>query len=548
MMKRDSRILASALMKTGTGLSSNGDSNKKKRTNKVVIMFLFFILIPVMFAFGFLAFYLTMLRPCEEVQESVLQLGMCVAGSTMLFFGLLMVPGIFYYSEDIEYLLPFPIKEDSMMNIKLLLTYASEDFTAVVAFIPILIGSSIAFCANPLSYWGIGIFVALTLSIAPMLYGVIIVILLVRFTPFGKNKKMLSVLMSCFSIFLSVFIAVSMIEYMTTGDDMFVSMILPDNAFVSAVRTIFPHFQYGAKAMIEGEIIYLLPYLGYIFIVYMVYRCTIKLFYSKGLQKVLSGGHKTKILSESEIINLSLVKYPMTHLIKKEFTNLFHNPTFFSSCIATNLMFPAFLYFMKDTFIYDRIAKAVNIFNINGNMDFIILTSLVVIFIVPCGMNYISSTSISREGMDYMALKYLPIDTGCMMISKTITSLVITAFTFFLCIIILVFGWGLEISMGIILQVVLIGTIISVFLSELGLFIDSYNPTLLWTEPQKAVKENFNGVVLLMFTLVLSAGPLYMGFFYSCLCLYLFCLFLLPIIFLLHHKAKTYLKKTLEGL
>lgn len=71
MMKRDSRILASALMKTGTGLSSNGDSNKKKRTNKVVIMFLFFILIPVMFAFGFLAFYLTMLRPCEEVQESV---------------------------------------------------------------------------------------------------------------------------------------------------------------------------------------------------------------------------------------------------------------------------------------------------------------------------------------------------------------------------------------------------------------------------------------------------------------------------------------------
>lgn len=545
-MMNDNKILASVLMKIGTGLSSRGDSRKKKKTNKVVMLFIFFILIPVIFTFGFLAFYLTDLKPCEGVQENVMQLGMCIAGSTMLFFGLLMVPGIFYYSDDIEYLLPFPIREDSMINVKLLIMYISENLTAVIVFMPILIGSFIAFCSNWFLYWLIGIFVALTLSIVPMLYGVIIVVVLVRFTPFGKDKKKLSILMSCFSIFLSVFITIAIIEYMFTGEDVFVSMILPNNAFVNTIQTIFPHFKYGAKAMVEGDIIYLLPYIGYIIFIFAVYRSVIRFYYSKGLQKVLSGSGKVHTLSESDIISKSLIKYPITHLIKKEFINLFHNPTFFSSCIATNLMFPVFLYFMDNTFVYEEVRKVVNISNINGSFDFIILVSLIVVFIVPCGMNYISSTSISREGVDFMALRYLPINTSSIIISKMLSSLTITLFTFLLCIFILIFKWGLNISLGIILEAILYGIIISGFLSELGIFIDAYNPTILWTEPQKAVKENFNGVALLVFTLVFSTCLLYIGFFMRPVSLYLLSLFLLPITVFLHYIGKILLNRILE--
>jgi len=503
-MKEKSKfsILMNALFKQGIGWGSEGDSKTKKSSNKVIISFLLLVILPVLFSLGFISYFLTWVYNTTEIQRNVLTLGMCLSGITMLFFGVLMVPGIFYYSDDIEPYMSLPIKEQDVVNAKLITTWVWENITCIFIFIPILLGSFIALSPNSIQYWSVGLIVAITLSIVPMLYGIIVIVLLVRFTAFGQNKKILSYLLSCFSIFLTTLLAVSMIDYMLSDISftLFDRMVSSDNSFVSFINIIFPHFKYGADAIINGNIVSMLIYLGFNIFVYGIYLIIIKLFYRDGLIKVQSGNRARLNKNKNKGFKNYYGNNKYGALLKREWNNLFHNPTFFSSCISTTLIFPVFFFLLKGTSIFENFKNYYETSNILNNMS-LILFVLVLLFMVPAGMNFIAATSVSREGSDYTFIKYAPVKLDDIIEAKYNFSLHIGFITYIVSLLIIIFYLGISISLKDILIGSILGAMVTRFLCGLGVFLDCYNPTLLWKEPNKAVKENFNGVVLLVVTI-----------------------------------------------
>lgn len=498
------KVLMSGMLKQGIGWGSEGDSKEKKKTNKVVIVFLLFVILPVLLALGFISYFLTYIGADAQAQTNVIILGMCIAGIIMLFFGLLMVPGIFYYSDDVTAYLPMPVKEIDVINAKLVTTWIWENMTSIVVFIPILIGSFIALQGNLILQIIMSILVSASLSLVPMLYGIIVIVLLVRFTGFGINKKKLSFLTSFVSIILTVWLSVAMLDFMLgqSSYDLFERMISDNNSFVAFINMVFPHFRYGADAIVNGNLVSLGIYFIFQVFVVGIYYVVVKTCYRKGLLKVISGGERR--FSKKKKLPERYGGIAYRSLVKRELNNLIHHPTFFSSCISTSAIFPLFFLFLGTTHVMNTFKSWYYYYGMHNSLWEILF--LILLFVIPAGMNYVASTSISRDGEDYTYYKYAPIQLEEVVYSKITASLIVATITYFISVFIIRVGLGIPIGLFSFIYGSVFGEYCTLFFCILGVFIDSYNPTLLWKEANKAVKENFNGVIVLVLTLNFGIG------------------------------------------
>lgn len=513
MISKNLKTLIRMFLYNGAGYSSKGDSEKKKKKNKIVLGFLLFVYIPICVMFGLLAYYLTAIKPCDAIQMNILLLGMCMAGAVMLFFGLMMIPSIFYFSDDIKYLLPMPIKGHEIAHAKLISTWVWENITAASVFLPFMIGTFIAYPKNGITFWMFGLIALLTLSIIPTLIGIIVNVLLIRFTPFGYNRKLISYANSFISIFVCMSISVLIINSIFSDSmEFLVAIITNNNMFSQAINVVMPHLQYAAKFMVYGEWINIVYYLAWITLFLVVYNFLIKKCYFSGLLK-LSNDTKKKKIDDKHILRKIKKRPVLITFIRKEFIVLFNNSSFFISCISCNLILPIILLFINGGPFHKFLINALNMLS-TSYYNKIMLIVLIILAIIPAGMNYIAATSISREGSDMYAIKYYPITYASFIEAKYIVAFLISFISYLLTILALLL-LGITFSFSSFLLGTFCGGSCVLFLIALGIFIDLYNPTLIWTEEEKAVKENFNGIIVLIVAVLLC---LFFGF----VCFHLF--------------------------
>lgn len=500
-MSRQLLTTIKMFINTGTGWSSKGDNDEKKRTNIVATAFLIFIAIPLALAFGFLSFYTAFLLYGSGKEVYVLDLGIAIAGLTMFFFGVLMIPGVFYFAEDIEHLLPLPVKPISIINAKFFTTYLWENITAIFVFLPVMIGYALG-TNTEWYYWVYGLFILCTISLIPMLYGVILNIILIRFTSFGKNKNILSYVTSVMSIVLSTVIAVYLLNSMFSGEgDIFITFALSIESLSMMFAKYLPFITYATDAMTTGSFMSFLYYILMNLIVFAIYYILAKLFYFDGLLKMTSGNKSGKPVKNEDIVKKSRKQNKLVALVKKEFINLFINPSYFSACVASNIIIPLLFLFIPHTSMWNSVLNYLDSGIHEVTYEKHMLLFIVGIALFSFGMNYIASTAISREGSDYQAMKYLPVEYKTHLLAKMITALIISGITFIITV--AIFLYYIRISIKTIVLGIIIGILISILVTELSIWLDLYNPTLNWEDEQKAVKQNFNGMIGLLMSLFL---------------------------------------------
>ena len=501
-MSKQFKTMVRMLMDSGAGWSSKGQNAENRKSNKVVIIFLLLIALPLAFAFGFISFYLAFLLDGSGMESTVLNLGIGIASMTMLFFGILMVPSVFYFADDIQYLIPMPIKPINIINSKFYTTWIWENLTAVFVFLPMMIGFSIGTHVN-WYYWVYGIIVLFTLSLIPLFYGAILNILLIRFTSFGKNRRLLSYATSILSIGLSVGLSVYLLNNLYSGTgNVFYTLALSSDSFVNILDNIFPYMTYASTAMTTGSISSFLAYIGIILVTSGIYYITAKLFYYKGLMKLTSQNKHGRALTDNQIRKKSSRKGQTFALAKKELTNLFINPSYFSACISSNLILPLIFLFMPHTSLWEMILTYLNQSVSVSHRNLYLLDAVILVAIMTAGMNYIASTAFSREGSDYQSMKYMPVEFG-----KQVSSKMIVAFGIFMAVFLFSFGllmYYIKLSPVVIVDGLLLGPLVGFHVIEVGMLIDLFNPVLNWDDEQKAVKQNFNGMLGLIYSLVIA--------------------------------------------
>lgn len=420
--------------------------------------------------------------------------------SFMIFtFGIFMILNIFYFSSDIEYLLPLPIKPSTILSSKLLVATVYEYLMAIMFYLPVIIGFGIESKAGILFILYSSL-VFLILPLIPLIMASLINIIIMRFTNLGSHKEFSKVLGGIFG--LAIILGINFYTGKGASNfenpDKLISLLTDKNSLINFTSKVFPLSKYGAISLINSSnlkgLLYLLLFIGITITAFIFFVILGNGLYIKGVIGISEAPSKRAKMTKDKMTKEVISGSPFITYFKKEVRYLFRTSIYFLNCVLMNFLWPVFILIPlltdKETgssFNEIRIlagsSKAISIIML-GAFAFMVFIS---------SSNIIASTSISRDGKYFYVNKYIPLSYKTQLLAKVMSGVAISYIGVFM---VLIFGTIiLKLNISTMLIIILISPIAVLFPNLFGIIIDLLNPKLKWDSEQKAVKQNLNGVI-----------------------------------------------------
>lgn len=471
----------------------------EKKKSKVfymvmAIVTMLIIFIPTAFMIGIISYGMTLsLTEAGHLSEGI-NFILYAVNIFAFIFSINVVLNVFYFSSDIERLLPMPFKEHEIIGAKFFNTLINENFIEFILIASSLIGF---FVAGKLDFYAIFIILlaVLTMPILPLIYSSIICMVFMFLTKRITNKDFVSKFSNILLILALIGLLVMAILLSSFNAEGF-ALDLIDSKFMIVSKFIFPNVYLLTDAM-SGNALSLLFYLLITIVSLIIFFVISKLLYFRGLNQSSNKKNKHKEIEYK-------VKNKNISYLSKEFKVLFKTPAFFSNCLIINFIWPFFIAIIF--FLYDKTGFLKNILDSYHNNDYNthIMFILVVMMasILITATNSIASSSISREGNSFTYMKVIPLSYKKQIIIKIISSIIVSFTSLFLTILVL----SIIYNFGVINTILylLLSFISVVFISTLGVFLDTVNPKLIWDDEINALRGNHNVFINMAFSILIS--------------------------------------------
>lgn len=501
--------LVNALIKTVE--PSNGEKKKHKKVFYIImsIIAVFGIMIPIAFFVGFIIYVLTSSLIELNAQKNAVELFMHLISVFSFVFGLNVIFSVFYFSGDIESLLPLPIKPYKIIASKFTAALINESMMEFIVILAAFAGYIIA-SGVPFWSWIIAVFGMLTMPIIPLAYCAVICMVLMLITKFIKSKDIINKITGLLTglVVLALIIGISSIGGFDT-EHLTQSISNPSNPILTVMNCIFPHIQFLVNSMSEMTLLNLLIYILINIAAIGLFMIIAQAIY---IRTVLNMGRSTikKHTSDKSVIEKLKVHSLSYSYLKKEFKLLIRTPAYFMNCIMINLMWPIFLYLIivlqgqtnfLDSFVYGiRSGDQLNV------LIFVLAVSVISVLVTAA--NSIASSAFTREGSHFSFIKYIPVSYMTQINIKASVSIIISGTGMVIYVIIagLLLGLGLKFMIFCCIVALLSVT----FTSYFGIFMDSINPKLIWDDELNALRGNyyifFNMAVAIILEALICAG------------------------------------------
>lgn len=508
--------LTKTLLKTGEGFGFSNNSKSKSKIKKMLIpLLLLACFIPMGITFGkLIAAPYDALAQIEQ-QGMILGFGLSVVSFMIFFFGIFFIMTVFYFSMDIENLLPLPLKPSEIVGAKFTTVLVYEYLTELLFLLPVVIAYGIKSSGGILFYlYSFVIF--LILPVIPLIVAGLIVMVIMRFSNIAKNKDRFKVIGGVIAMFVGVGVnlGIQKMANNTNQEELVRLFSERNNSLVNLSSKIFPSSKLAVNSLINSNnlkgIINLMLFVVISAALVFIFILLGEMLYFKGVMGISETVSKRKKLSSSELDKRTTKKSPLKANISKELKLLFRTPAYFLNCILMNFLWPVLLivplimqgqninelkklgiYFQTDS-KYAAIILAVGF----GSVAFVALS------------NNIATTAISREGKKLFVLKYIPVKIKTQLMAKVLSGVImgcVSLIMMLLPVIILI-----RPSIYLLIMIVVLGLLGIVFVNFVGIFIDLNSPKLNWDNEQKAVKQNMN-VMASMIVCVLIVGASIFG-------------------------------------
>lgn len=486
-------ILTKILLKNNDNPFESGFNNKRK-VGMIILLILCFLPLALTFAASTISSYDTLAK--FNLQGMLLTSTIAFSCITMIVFGFFYIMSIFYFSKDIDTLLPLPLKPYEILGAKLIVIILFEYFVELVTLLPTLIG----FCykAGNTLFIIYGVVIFLTLPIIPIIICGLISMIIMAFTDLVKDKDRFKFLSGMFAIVLAVLINI-FIRKVSGPSAMITSLKDNSNAINNAAKA-FPTAKLAALSLLNSATILgllnLLIFLVISIIALIIFVVAAQGLYFKGAIGMSESTSKGKKLSDNELNKSSNQSSKLKSYTIKELKLLLRTPAYLQNCVIGGVIFPPIMLLII-LFSNGSMSKSFN-FPMN-NMFLSIATG---VLLVTTSFNMICSTAISREGEGFFIMKYLPISYKYQILAKVFLGIIVSVIADILMLIVgtIVF----KINLLMIIMIAIISIVGIIFYSFLGIFIDLKFPKLDWDNEAKAVKQNFNGLIVVLALLVAS--------------------------------------------
>lgn len=492
------------------------NKNKKKVNKKSVF---FWLLIITIFAITFLSFKLINWLDMAGQAILFLKAYLPIMASIFMFQAILICTNVFFFSKDLEYILPFPIKPIELLIAKfnnvISITYGME---AIFLLIPLIIYGIVA--GESLLYFPV---MGLILIIFPIFFITIISIIMLfvmQLTRFIKNKEIFQIIM----VIIVSFVMSSTELYLIAtifSDDVIHVEINENNEVENAelrlevlnrkldnLNNYFVTINPSIKVLTNINAINLIFELAKLILIsigtFLIFLFFGKILYLKNLLKNIAYINKKK-----NIKKIGKIKYKKNKIrnayIKNEFKKIIKNPTFFLQGVfqyifliiiilsIVNLFFPITIQKIQE----EKLLEKMNINDFAIQSICIILGTIQLIYT----FSNLSMTSISREGKNAFVLKYIPVSLYKQFLWKSIPQIFFNMIAIIGMTVVVIKNIP-PVSIWYYMATIIIAILLNIINSFIMLIIDLKRPNLNWITETSALKDNGNKLYQYVTTII----------------------------------------------
>ena len=504
-----------SLTKTFISALSMSKSNDKKRKLIILILSifaLFGIMIPGALLLGFFVgistYNLTILNAGSQISTFVLQLVLEVIAIFTFVFGISVILNELYFTNDIEYILPWPLRIWQIVISKFTAAYIGENIMQLAFIVATIVGFGIGANIGIIN-WFIGICGIFLLPILPMVYCTIICMLVMRFTKIIKNKDSVqkATIFIIFAILIIVLLSVSSLGNFDFNNFSGNVNELSNNYFY-VLNILFPTLDLFVKDTGNGDIIMFLIYLLVNILAIIIMLVIAELIYFRGVIN-LSVNKNSLDVSLDKLIKSVRQHTPAYSYFMKELRILVRTPAFYTHCVIVNFIWPIFVYAVfkaSDSSITLLWLK--ENYYANENIALFMTVFIVGISAFLTSLNSITSNAISREGKHFHFMKSIPLDYKTQLTVKTLVGILFS----FIGIMVYFIPVCIFINVNIIHMIgyIILSFLTIMFVAYMGIYIDSLQPKLVWDDELSVLRENYNMffsmAIVIVFVIVFAIG------------------------------------------
>lgn len=496
------------------GISSFRDKAHRNKIEILKLVGLFAVIVisvaPILV--GYIAFMVSFYNSFVMMGQPgvIITMGVVASSLVVLIFGFLFIISTFYFTKDTEHLISLPLYPSAILGAKFGVVLSTEYIIEFPIVLPPVIIYGIKSGAG-LLYYLYSIIGLLTIPIIPLCLTSIIAVVIMRFINIGKKKDLFSIIGGIVGIFLILAMEVILQRTAVSADpEAIVKVLFSENGLVNTVAREFPPAKWISIALInynsfEG-LLNLLIFLGVtaIFIVSFGFMG----------QKLFLGGYlgfheveaKRKKIDERQLSGEITAKSKIKTIFSREFKIMNRVPIFFLNCMLVVILVPV-IFLIMPLMGGDEMSRAIA--PLISGPEGVYMATLVAmgIGIFTSATNMTAPTSISREGAEFFISKYIPVSPREQILGKYMHAVMIDLAGDILTVIVIWFM--LRLSFANLIIILAASSLAAAPITAISLTIDLFKPYLKWDNPTKAVKQNINGVVSMLFNALWNAGLLF---------------------------------------
>lgn len=448
----------------------------------------------------FVAFNIKMfdiLKPLNQ-QGIVITLSIIMASLLTLVFGVVGTIATYFVEKEGDIILSMPIKPWHILTAKFSSNYLYEAIIGSLIMATGVIVYGIK-SGEGITFYLVSIIVAVSLPIIPLTIGYLIVIPLMRAGSVFRKKDFTMIMTGVIAIIFAFgiqYLIQSMVK-ISANPQLMVEKLTAPNGLVSIAGKIYYPSVWATYGIVNSSSLNGLINL----IVFIVVSLSIVVILISAMSNVYATSivgsqevKKSRKYTEGELRGKLKGQGMFFTLLNREIKLMNREPVFFLNGPLVILLMPAiigFVFFLQR----DEMSKSFgSILNINNASYYITLIIAGVSVFLGVSVN-ITSTCISREGKAFDLIKSMPIEPKKYIMVKLIHGLVFGTLAAIICSVIGMIALNVALTDGII--AIVIAMVLMTPILICGIFLELMSPKLLWDNPQKAMKQNMNGVIII---------------------------------------------------
>jgi len=466
------------------------------------LMGLGFVPLILAFTMGWVAFYT--ITSLSGQGHLLLTLALTAGQLVCLVFGVLYVISTFYFSQDLRILVPLPLRPGQIVLSKFMGILIGEYLSMAPVVVPALAVYGVLADVNWL-YIPFVVVIYLLLPVVPLVIASLFSMLLMRVTNMRRNRDLLRVFGALVGVGLAlVFQFVGRFQGGMNSEQAIQELVSNQQPLIQSVSKYVITSVWATNALRADSVAMGVPsFLLYSAVVlaalFLMLQVAERIFFGG-----LLGGDESRSsgrqLSSTELAaETGRVRSPLWALFLRELRLLNRTPSFLMAGVLPPILMPFFMIFplsqqggpLSDGADLSRYADS-------PWVPLIVLGAMLFLNTLSA----IPSSAISREGRWFWISRSLPVPPRIQVQAKMLHSLLFSLIN-----VVIAMGAMLYLGLGspVNLVVVLAGGLLTgVVSSYSGLVIDLFRPHLTWSDPQQAMKGNFNSLLALLINVVIA--------------------------------------------